>query len=52
MDLAIVQQNNQMTADLLKKMTQESLYLCALDAVLTQEAIERTSEAFGTDGTT
>ena len=49
MDLAVVQQHDQMTADLTQQVAQKTSDLFALDVVLVQLAVQHTMEELGTD---
>jgi len=50
MDSAVVQQHDQMTTDLTQEMAQEDGHLFALNVVLVEQAVQRATEAPGTDG--
>lgn len=50
MDLAVVQQDKQMTTDLTQEMSQEEGHLFALNVVLVELAVQRALEAPGADG--
>ncbi len=49
-DVAIVQQHDQLAADLVQQLAEEPLHFFALNVVLVQVAVQRTMEALGADG--
>jgi hypothetical protein len=50
MDVAVVQQYDQMTTDVMQEMSQEDGHLVALNVVLVELAVQRAMEAPGADG--
>jgi len=50
MSLAVIQQNDQMAADLMQQMTEEGRHFFALDIVRIELAVQRTMKALRTDG--
>lgn len=50
MDGAVVQQNDQLAADLAQQMAEERQHVCSLNVVLIQVAVQRTLDALGAHG--